>query len=80
MSKPKRMPSPDEMTEFKKLIEVYRYDYVKLAYLIFRFGEPGTDMEDIHPYDWQIREWQKMSDHFGNPLTRHNIYKLIVSS
>lgn len=80
MSRIKSAPSAEEMKEFQNLIEIHRYDYVKLAYLIFRFGEPGTEMEDIHPYDWQIAEWEKMSAHFSNPVTRYNIYKLIVSS
>lgn len=73
-------PTKADLEEFKRLIDEYRYDYVKLAYLIFGFGEPGTEMENIHPYDWQLLEWIKMSKHFGNPATRFDIYKLIVSS
>lgn len=76
----KRNPTREELVEFQRLLDEYRYDYVRLAYLIFGFGEPGTEMENMHPYDWQIREWQKMSNHFGNPATRFDIYKLIISS
>lgn len=73
-------PTPEELEIFKQQINKYRYDYVRLAYLIFRFGEPGTEMENIHPYDWQIEEWQKLSRHMSNPLTRYLTYRVIISS
>jgi len=72
--------NPDDIKEFESLIQLYRYDFVKLAYLIFGFGEPGTDMEDIHLYKWQIQELELISAHLRNPLTRYQLYKLIVSS
>lgn len=71
---------PEDIKEFELLLQTHRYDYVKLAYLIFGFGEPGTDMEDIHLYTWQIEELEKISKHLRNPLTRYITYKLIVSS
>lgn len=72
--------NPDDIKEFESLIQLYRYDFVKLAYLIFGFGEPGTDMEDIHLYKWQIQELELISAHLRNPITRYQLYKLIVSS
>lgn len=80
MSENRPRPSPEEIAEFQRLIELHRYDYVTLAYLIFGFGEPGTEMEHIVPYDWQIRELQKISEHLQNPLTRYTTYRLIISS
>lgn len=72
--------SPDEEKEFQRLLDENRYDFVALAYLIFGFGEAGTEMEDIHPYDWQVKEWIKFSKHLQNPLTRYDTYRLIISS
>lgn len=70
----------EDIKEFETLVQLHKYDYVKLAYLIFGFGEVGTDMKDIHPYDWQIEELEKLSAHLRNPLTRYTLYKLAVSS
>lgn len=75
-----RKYNPQEIEQFEEILALNRYDYVKLAYLIFRFGEPGTDMEDIHLYSWQIEELDKLSKHLRNPLTRYITYKLVVSS
>lgn len=72
--------TPTEIKEFEYLVQLHKYDFVKLAYLIFGFGEPGSDMEDIHLYDWQIEELDKISAHLRNPLTRYQVYKLAVSS
>jgi len=72
--------NPKDIEQFEELIALYRYDFVKLAYLIFGFGEPGTDMEHIHLYAWQIKELELISAHLRNPLTRYVTYKLIVSS
>lgn len=73
-------PTNEDIQLFKKLLEENRFDYVKLAYLIFPFGQPGTELEDMHPYDWQIEEWEKMSKHFSDPYTRYEVYRLIISS
>jgi len=65
---------------FKKLIDENRYDFVKLAYIIFPFGEKDTDLEDMAPYDWQVEEWRKLSEHLTNPETRYTTYRLVISS
>lgn len=70
----------DEVALFKKLIDENRYDFVKLAYLIFPFGEEDTDLEDMYPYDWQIEEWEKLSKHLQNIETRYETYRLVISS
>ena len=74
------MNSTEEIELFKRLIDENRYDFCKLAYIIFPFGEPGTDLEDMAPYDWQMEEWAKLSKHLQNPLTRYETYRLIISS
>lgn len=74
-----RQPTVEEIETFKSLIDKYRYDYVKLAYLIFGFGAEGP-CENMEPYDWQVREWVKLSNHLSNPATRYVPYKMIVSS
>ena len=65
---------------FKKFINDFRYDFVKLVYMIFPFGQKGTELEHMAPYDWQIEEWQKLSNHLQNPETRYTTYRLIISS
>jgi hypothetical protein len=65
---------------FKQLIDENRYDFCKLVYIIFPFGEPGTDLEHMHPYDWQMEEWALLSKHLSNPETRYETYRLIISS
>lgn len=74
------IPSKEEIEVFKRLIDENRYNYVNLAYIIFPFGVPGTELENVHPYDWQIEEWIKMGRHFSNPETRDKPYRLIISS
>ncbi len=73
-------PSKEELDLFRRLLDENRYDLVKLAYIIFPFGEVGTELEFIQPYDWQIEEWQKLSRHLMNPATRYETYRLIISS
>lgn len=70
----------EEIELFKKLIDENRYDFCKLVYIIFPFGVKGTELEDMQPYDWQMEEWAKLSKHLSNPLTRHETYRLVVSS
>lgn len=74
------VPTKEDTDAFRRVIDENRFDFVKLAYLIFGFGEPGTEMEDIHPYDWQIEELHRISVHLQNPMTRYEVYKLAVSS
>lgn len=75
-----RIPKQDEIELFSKLIDENRYNFVKLVYLIFPFGEKGHALEYMVPYDWQIEEWRKLSAHLANPLTRYDAYRLIISS
>ena len=70
----------DDIDTFKALLHENRYDFVKLAYLIFPFGEKGTELEDYSPYEWQVEEWQKLSNHLSNIETRYKTYRLIISS
>jgi len=65
---------------FKKMIDENRYDFCKLVYLIFPFGEAETDLEHMAPYEWQMEEWRKLSDHLSNIETRYETYRLIISS
>lgn len=73
-------PSKEELELFWKLIDENRYDFVKLAYIIFPFGQKGHALEHITPYDWQIEEWVKLSKHLSDPVTRYETYRLIISS
>lgn len=69
-----------EFVVFQELIDKYRYEFDKLVYIIFPFGEKGTELEFYEPYEWQLEEWRAMSAHLRNPLTRYETYRLIVSS
>lgn len=80
MTEDKPQPSKDELDIFKRLIAENRYDFCRLAYIIFPFGEVGSDLEFMAPYDWQMKEWKKLSDHLKDPRTRHQAYRLIISS
>lgn len=71
---------PEEIEIFQKLIAENRYDFCKLAYIIFPFGEKGTELEDMYPYEWQMEEWAKYSRHLQDPKTRFQTYRLIISS
>ena len=62
------------------MIKEYRFDFVQLVYIIFPFGEKGSELEHYAPYDWQLEELQKLSDHLSNPETRFETYRLIISS
>jgi hypothetical protein len=65
---------------FQELVDEYRYDFHKLVYVLWPFGEEGSELENEAPYDWQIEEWVKLSKHLKNPLTRTDTYRLIISS
>ncbi len=80
MTTTKAAPSNEEIEIFKNLLEEYRYDFERLVYVIFPFGEPGHPLEHFRPYDWQVQEWRKLSYHLMNPATRFETYRLIVSS
>ena len=70
----------DDFKIFGEMIEKYRYDFDKLVYIIFPFGQADTDLADAAPYDWQIQEWKLMSAHFKDPAKRDIPYKLALSS
>lgn len=74
------MSNTAEIELFQKLIDENRYDFCKLVYIIFPFGEEGSPLEDMYPYEWQMEEWEKYSEHLSNPETRYETYRLIVSS
>jgi len=76
----KAPPTKEEIQTFKEMIEEYRYDFERLVYIIFPFGEPGHPLEHFRPYEWQINEWRKLSYHLMNPATRFETYRLIISS
>lgn len=73
-------PSKEDIQAFSAGVTKHRYDFCRLAYHIFPFGEKGSELEDVHPYDWQMEEWQKLSKHLENPLTRYDLYRVIFSS
>lgn len=70
----------EDIKIFQTLLNENRYDFCKLVYIIFPFGEKGTECEKMAPYDWQMEEWRKMSDHLSNPETRYHTYRLVISS
>lgn len=75
-----RLPHKDELQLFKQLVNENRYDFCKLVYIIFPFGEKDHELEHKAPYDWQMREWAKISKHLSDPFTRYETYRLLVSS
>jgi len=72
--------SNEEIALFKQLIDENRYNFCKLVYIIFPFGQKGHALEHMAPYDWQMEEWARLSRHLANPRTRFDTYRLIVSS
>lgn len=74
------MTDADDIKLFQTLLEENRYDFCKLVYIIFPFGEVGTALETYAPYDWQMEEWAKLSKHLQNPETRYETYRLCISS
>ena len=71
---------PSDVAAFTELIQQYKYDFVTLAYLIFGYGEIGHENEKKQPFDWQVLEWDLMSQHFSNPETRDEVYRLVIST
>lgn len=68
------------MEVFQRLVSEDRYDFCKLVYTIFPFGQKGHALEFMAPYDWQMDEWAKLSKHLSDPKTRYEAYRLIISS
>ncbi len=73
-------PHKSDIELFQQLIEENRYDFCKLVYIIFPFGQKNHPLENMAPYDWQMEEWRKISVHLSNPATRFETYRLIISS
>ena len=69
-----------QLQMFKELIQANKFDFCRLVYIIFPYGQPGHPLEHKKPHDWQMIEWQKMSDWFNNPLTRDKTYKKAIST
>lgn len=65
---------------FKELVHANKYDFCKLAYVVFPYGQKGHPLEHKKPHDWQMVEWQKMSDHFNDPATIDKTYKKAIST
>ncbi len=72
--------SQTDIELFQKLIEEYRYDFAKLVYIIFPFGEKGHELENMAPYPWQLDQWRQLSKHLADPATRYETYRLVISS
>lgn len=72
--------SKEDISLFQKLIDENRYDFCKLAYIIFPFGQKGHALEYQAPYEWQMDEWRKLSYHLMAPATRYETYRMIISS
>lgn len=70
----------EDIEIFKKLLDENRYDFEKLVFIIFPFGQKGHEMEHMRPYTWQMEEWRRLSQHLSNPATRYKTYRLCVSS
>jgi len=74
------IPTPEDIEVFKKALDENRYDFCKLAYLLFPFGQKGHALEHFRPYSWQLEEWRKLSLHLSSPKTRYRAYRLCISS
>jgi len=73
-------PNKEDVELFQQLINENRYDFCKLVYIIFPFGQKGHELEHMQPYPWQMQELKKLSKHLQDPKTRYQTYRLIVSS
>jgi hypothetical protein len=74
------MSEADDIKLFEKLIDENRYDFCKLVYIIFPFGEEGTELVTYDPYSWQMEEWANLSKHLSNIETRYQTYRFVCSS
>jgi len=70
----------EDIILFRELIDRYRYDFCRLVYIIFPFGQKGHELEFMKPYDWQMEEWARLSKHLTDPKTRFETYRLVISS
>lgn len=72
--------TPEDLAVFKEGLTKWRYDFCRLVYHIFPFGQKDHELEQFAPYDWQMEEWEKLSKHLSNPLTRYELYRVCISS
>ena len=70
----------EDIELFQKMIDENRYNFCKLVFILFPFGEKDSDLEKFMPYEWQMEEWAKLSKHLSNPETRYETYRLVISS
>jgi hypothetical protein len=75
-----RVVPQEEIDLFRELVNENRYDFCKLVYIVFPFGQKGHELEFKNPYPWQMAEWAKLSKHLSDPATRYETYRLAVSS
>ena len=73
-------PNDEDVKIFKEHLAENRYDFCKLVYTIFPFGQKGHELEHMAPYDWQMEELRRLSNHLKNPITRYQTYRFICSS
>ena len=75
-----KMQDENEFKLFSRLVDEHRYDFTKLVYIIFPFGQKGHALEHKRPRKWQMKQWADMSTHLMNPDTRYDIYRLAIST
>ena len=75
-----KMQDENEFKLFSRLVDEHRYDFTKLVYIIFPFGQKGHALEHKRPRKWQMKQWADMSAHLMNPDTRYDIYRLAIST
>ncbi len=73
-------PRPEDIALFKQLLDENRFNFCKLVYIIFPFGQKGHALEHMEPYEWQMEEWKWLSDRLSNPATRYEAIRIIFSS
>lgn len=74
------IPSDEEIELFKNLLDQAGFDFVKLAFLIFPYGQEGHELEHKKPHPWQLKLWQEMTEWYTNPETRDIPFKLVIST
>lgn len=67
-----------ELDDFFEVVRQNRYDFTKLVYLLWDWGE--GPLKGMAPTDWHMEEWDAMSHHFLDPTKRDLTYSLAISS
>lgn len=73
-------PHQEDIKLFQEMLSEFRYDFCKLVYIIFPFGEVGHELEHMRPYKWQMEEWAWLSKRLSDPVTRYEATRIIFSS